>query len=176
MYLTNVTLQQFLAKCLFGKNWEKGLQFVVPRKGNFINPQYLTDTDTYAVYYIARKERRVLHEGGMDYSDENAIMSRYATMKATVKVQFIGKKAEDWATSLLFWDERSDVQQVFFENQAQLLLGNRTIETVPFQQEGMNGEMSYLASFDVVINTTKEEIFEYLTDLIWLKGSLKVEK
>ena len=60
--------------------------------------------------------------------------------------------------------------------QAQLLLGNRTIETVPFQQEGMNGEMSYLASFDVVINTTKEEIFEYLTDLIWLKGSLKVEK
>lgn len=176
MYLNNVTLQTFLAKCLFGKKWKDGLKYVIPRKGNFINPQYLTDTDTYAVYYITKKERKLLHEGGMDYGPDNASVTRYATMKTSVDIQFIGKKAEEWATSVLFWDERSDVQKVFLEYQAQLLLGNRTIVTVPFQQEGYNGEMSYLASFDAITNATKEEIFEYLTDLIWFKGSLKVEK
>jgi hypothetical protein len=57
-----------------------------------------------------------------------------------------------------------------------LLLGNRDIFTVPFQQDGFNGEMSYVASFSTITGITKEEIIEYLTDLIYFEGTLKVEK
>ena len=153
MYLSNEVFGDFIAKCLFGKNWESMKQFVIPRKGNFVNPQQLTE-----------------------YRIENAVTTYYATIKSLVRIQFIGKHAEEWADSLLFWDNRTDVQAQFLEYDSQLLLGDRDIITVPFQQDGYNGEMSYLASFGVLTGVTKEEIEEYLTDLIYFEGSLKVEK
>ena len=176
MELNNRTLQDLLAKCLFGGNWEKYKKFVIPRKGNFINPQYLTKTDTYAIYYIDKKLKRITDFQTDERLKEGALEARYATVKMNIKVQFIGLKAEDWANTLLFWDERIDVQRIFMEYQSQLLLGERLIDTVPFQQEGYNGEMSYLASFETVSNVSKEEMIEYWTTPIWLKGSLKVEK
>lgn len=176
MYLSNGNLGDLIAKCLFGSRWEEMKQFVIPRKGNFVNPQILTDTDTYAIYYIEKKKKRLVNTSDTEYNDENAVSTHYATIKSTVRIQFIGKHAEEWADSLLFWDEIKHVQETFLEYDSQLLLGERDIITVPFQQEGYNGEMSYLASFSVLTGITKEEIIQYLTDLIYFEGSLKVEK
>lgn len=175
MELNNRTLQDLLAKCLFGGNWEKYRRFVVPRKGNFLNPQYDTSTDTYAVYYIDKKEKRITDLDTTDFGEEAAEVSRYATVKMRVCVQFVGLHAEEWADTLLFWDERTDIQRLFCEYQSQLLLGERIIDTVPFEQEGFNGEMSYMASFETVSNVSKEEMVEYWTIPIWLKGSLTTE-
>ena len=47
---------------------------------------------------------------------------------------------------------------------------------MPFQQEGYNGEMSYMASLSLITNITKDKVNQYLTDLIILEGQLKVEK
>ena len=176
MYLNNEVLGEFIAKCLFGKKWESMMKYVIPRKGNFINPQQISKTDTYAIYYIEKKEKKLVNSSDTEYNEENAKNKHYAIIKSTVRIQFIGKHAEEWASSLLFWDERSDVQKVFYEYDSQLLLGNRDIFTVPFQQDGFNGEMSYVASFSTITGITKEEIIEYLTDLIYFEGTLKVEK
>lgn len=176
MYLNNADLGDFIAKCLFGSKWEDMKQYVIPRKGNFVNPQQISNTNTYAIYYIEKKSKRLVNSSDFDYQDENAVSTHYATIKSTVRIQFIGKHAEEWASSLLFWDERKDVQAQLLEYDSQLLLGERDIITVPFQQDGYNGEMSYLASFSVITGITKEEILEYLTDLIYFEGSLKVEK
>ena len=176
MYLSNAVLGDFIAKALFGKKWEDMKKFVIPRKGNFVNPQQLSKTDTYAIYYIENKKKRLVNSSDTEYKTENAVTTHYATIKSTVRIQFIGKHAEEWADSLLFWDERSDVQSLLLEYDSQLLLGERDIITVPFMQDGYNGEMSYVASFSVLTGITKEEILEYLTDLIYFEGSLKVEK
>lgn len=176
MYLNFETMRELLSKCLFGDKWQKNIDKVIPRKGNFLNPQYLTDTGTYAVYYIDKKEKRLQNFTQTSDGETEATTEHYASMLLTAKVQFIGQDAEKWATSLLFWDERSDVSQVFLEYQAQLLPGNRLIQAVPFQQEGENGEMSYLASFDAIANATKKEIEQYLTDLVIFTGGLTVEK
>ena len=176
MYLNNAVLGDFIAKCLFGDKWQDMLPYVIPRKGNFVNPQQITTTDTYAIYYAEKKSKRLVNNSDTEYNVENGVVTHYATIKSTVRIQFIGKHAEEWATSLLFWDERKDVQDLMLEYDSQLLLGERDIVTVPFQQDGYNGEMSYVASFSVLTGITKEEIIEYLTDLIYLEGSLKVEK
>jgi hypothetical protein len=176
MYLSNAVLGDFIAKCLFGNRWEQMKQFVIPRKGNFVNPQQISNTDTYAIYHIERKQKRLVNSDDTEYKKENAVTTHYATIKSLVRIQFIGKHAEEWADSLLFWDERTDVQAQFLEYDSQLLLGDRDIVTVPFQQDGYNGEMSYLASFSVLTGITKEEILQYLTDLIYFEGTLKVEK
>ena len=176
MYLSNAVLGDFIAKCLFGKKWEQMKRFVIPRKGNFVNPQQISSTDTYAIYYIEKKQKRLVNNSDTEYKEENAVTTHYATIKSLVRIQFIGMHAEEWADSLLFWDERTDVQARLLEYDSQLLLGDRDIITVPFQQDGYNGEMSYLASFSILTGITKEEIIEYLTDLIYFEGTLKVEK
>jgi hypothetical protein len=176
MYLTTETLRELIAKCLFGKKWEKNLDLVIPRKGNFLNPQYLTKNGTYVVYYIERKDKKLLNFTQTEYREDNAATVHFATMRYEVSLQFIGQKAEEWATSVMFWSERLDAANVFCEYRAQLLASEQSIVAVPFQQEGENGEMSYVASFACVVNATKEEIEEYLTDPIYFDGGLTVEK
>lgn len=176
MLLTNGNAQEMIAKCLFGSKWKEFKQFVLPRKGNFLNPQYLTDTNTYVVYYITAKNKKTTGFSITERGEENAAIDHYVPVQSHIDLQFIGLHAEEWANSVLFWDERLDVQEVFNEYDCQLFLGDRNIDTVPFQQEGYNGELSYLASFSVVQSISKEEVKEYWTDPIIFLGNLKVEK
>ena len=176
MLLDNVTLGELVAKNLFGKKWEKNLKYIIPRKGNFLNPSLDCNAATFAIFWLEKSIKRVTNITTDDYNEEECDTTHYATLLSSVKIQFVGKDAQKWAISTLFWDERTDVQNNFAEYQAQLLLSDRTITSVPFQQDGYNGEMSYLASFDVTHNVTQDEIIKYWTDPLILKGSLTVEK
>ncbi len=176
MVLDNVTLGELIAKNLFGSKWEKNLKYIIPRKGNFLNPSLDCNAATYAIFWLESSTKRVTNITTDDYNEEECDTTHYATLKSSVSIQFVGKDAQKWAFSTLFWDERIDVQNNFAEYQAQLLLSDRTITSIPFQQDGYNGEMSYLASFDVIHNVTQDEIIKYWTDLLILKGSLTVEK
>ena len=149
---------------------------MIPRKGNFLNPSLDVNAATFAIFWIEKSIKRVTNLTTDDYNEEECDNTHYATLLSSVKIQFVGKDAQKWAISTLFWDERTDVQNNFAEYQAQLLLSDRTITSIPFQQDGYNGEMSYLESFDVIHNVTQDEIIKYWTDPLILKGSLTVEK
>ena len=174
--LDNVTLGELVAKNLFGDKWEKNLKYIIPRKGNFLNPSLDCNAATFAIFWLEKSIKRVTNFTTDDYNEEECDTTHYATLLSSVKIQFVGKNAQKWAISTLFWDERTDVQNNFAEYQSQLAPSDRTITSVPFQQDGYNGEMSYLASFDVIHNVTQDEIIKYWPDPIILKGSLKVEK
>lgn len=176
MTLDNVTLGELIAKNLFGEKWKKNLKYIIPRKGNFLNPSLDCNAATYAIFWLERSIKRVTNFTSDDYNKEECDTTHYATLKSSVSIQFVGKDAQKWAFSTLFWDERTDVQDNFADYHAQLLPTDRTITSIPFQQDGYNGEMSYLASFDVIHNVTQDEIIKYWTDLLILKGSLTVEK
>lgn len=177
MMLDNVTLGELVAKNLFGKKWEKNLKYIIPRKGNFLNPSLDCNAETFAIFWLEKSIKRVTNFTIDVYNkEEEDITTHFATLLSSVKIQFVGKNAQKWANSTLFWDERTDVQDNFADYHAQLLPSDRTITSVPFQQDGYNGEMSYLASFDVIHNVTQDEIIKYWTDPLILKGSLTVEK
>ena len=177
MMLDNVTLGELVAKNLFGEKWEKNLKYIIPRKGNFLNPSLDCNAATFAIFWIEKSIKRVTNFTIDVYNEETEdVTTHFATLLSSVKIQFVGKDAQKWANSTLFWDERTDVQDNFADYHAQLLLSDRTITSVPFQQDGYNGEMSYLASFDVIYNVTQDEIIKYWTDPLILKGSLTVEK
>lgn len=177
MLLDNVTLGELVAKNLFGEKWEKNLKYIIPRKGNFLNPSLDCNAATFAIFWIEKSIKRVTNFTIDVYNEETEdVTTHFATLLSSVKIQFVGKNAQKWANSTLFWDERLDVQDNFAEYHAQLLPSDRTIASIPFQQDGYNGEMSYLASFDVIHNVTQDEIIKYWTDPLILKGSLTVEK
>jgi hypothetical protein len=177
MLLDNVTLGELVAKNLFGNKWEKNLKYIIPRKGNFLNPSLDCNAATYAIFWLEKSIKRVTNFTIDVYNKEKEdVTTHFATLLSSVKIQFVGKDAQKWAFSTLFWDERTDVQDNFADYHAQLLPSERTIASIPFQQDGYNGEMSYLASFDVIHNVTQDEIIKYWTDPLILKGSLTVEK
>ena len=177
MVLDNVTLGELVAKNLFGEKWEKNLKYIIPRKGNFLNPSLDCNAATFAIFWIEKSIKRVTNFTIDVYNEGTEdVTTHFATLLSSVKIQFVGKNAQKWAISTLFWDERTDVQDNFAEYQSQLLPSDRTITSGPFQQDGYNGEMSYLASFDVIHNVTQDEIIKYWTDPLILKGSLTVEK
>lgn len=177
MLLDNVTLGELVAKNLFGEKWEKNLKYIIPRKGNFLNPSLDCNAATFAIFWIEKSIKRVTNFTIDVYNEETEdVTTHFATLLSSVNIQFVGKNAQKWANSTLFWDERLDVQDNFAEYHAQLLPSDRTIASIPFQQDGYNGEMSYLASFDVIHNVTQDEIIKYWTDPLILKGSLTVEK
>lgn len=177
MLLDNVTLGELVAKNLFGEKWEKNLKYIIPRKGNFLNPSLDCNAATFAIFWLEKSTKRVTNFTIDVYNEETEdVTTHFATLLSSVKIQFVGKNAQKWANSTLFWDERLDVQDNFAEYHAQLLPSDRTIASIPFQQDGYNGEMSYLASFDVIHNVTQDEIIKYWTDPLILKGSLTVEK
>lgn len=176
MMLDNVTLGELIAKNLFGDKWEKNLKYIIPRKGNFLNPSLDCNAATYAIFWLEKSIKRVTDFTIDVYNEEECDTIHYATLLSSVSIQFVGKNAQKWAFSTLFWDERTDVQDNFADYHAQLLPSDRTITSIPFQQDGYNGEMSYLASFDVIHNVTQDEIIKYWTDPLILKGSLTVEK
>ena len=176
MLLDNVTLGELVAKNLFGDKWEKNLKYIIPRKGNFLNPSLDCNAATYAIFWLEKSTKRVTDFTIDVYNEEECDTTHYATLLSSVSIQFVGKDAQKWAFSTLFWDERTDVQDNFADYHAQLLPSDRTITSIPFQQDGYNGEMSYLASFDVIHNVTQDEIIKYWTDPLILKGSLTVEK
>lgn len=177
MLLDNVTLGELVAKNLFGEKWENNLKYIIPRKGNFLNPSLDCNAATFAIFWLEKSIKRVTNFTIDVYNEETEdVTTHFATLLSSVKIQFVGKNAQKWANSTLFWDERLDVQDNFAEYHAQLLPSDRTITSVPFQQDGYNGEMSYLASFDVIHNVTQDEIIKYWTDPLILKGSLTVEK
>lgn len=179
MILDNVTLGELIAKNLFGDKWKNNLKYIIPRKGNFLNPSLDCNAATFAIFWIEKSIKRVTNftvEVPSDNDEKEDITTHFATLLSSVKIQFVGKNAQKWANSTLFWDERTDVQDNFADYHAQLLLSDRTITSIPFQQDGYNGEMSYLASFDVTHNVTQDEIIKYWTDPLILKGSLTVEK
>ena len=58
MVLDNVTLGELIAKNLFGEKWEKNLKYIIPRKGNFLNPSLDVNAATFVIFWLEKKIHR----------------------------------------------------------------------------------------------------------------------
>ena len=55
MVLDNVTLGELVAKNLFGikeNKWKNNLKYIIPRKGNFLNPSLDCNAATFAIFWL----------------------------------------------------------------------------------------------------------------------------
>ena len=134
-----------------------------------MNPSLDCNAATFAIFWLEKSTKRVTNITTDDYNEEECDTTHYATLLSSVKIQFVGKNAQKWAFLRCFGMKEQMFKIILLNYQAQLLPSDRTITSVPFQQDGYNGEMSYLASFDVIHNVTQDEIIKYWTDPLILK-------
>lgn len=141
MDLNQTTLRGILAQILSVDE-----AFIVPKQGNWWNPQEtLGKPDTWCAYQI-RSNRPVT----APYFSEGKTGNRVLVDKiATIDLQFVGPQAEAIAQSVAYWPNRVDVARAFAGTQGAVMYTDMEAKSVGFYQEGANNVLSWNTSFKV---------------------------
>jgi hypothetical protein len=153
-------------------------QFIVPKQGNWWNPQdYIPNPDkpkTWIAYLmrdaIPRSTAIYLksteEEGGPPVALVPNISMR--------ELQFVGDLAEDLAQSVQFWLRSTKVSSLFAEQGAQLLADNLGKYTVSaFHQDGLNDVLAYNVVFGLQWGNSKVSEQDQIVEA-FMSGTVEV--
>lgn len=113
-------------------------KYLVPISTNWFIPT--TDPNdkkgTWIGYRIINKKPyiRAYQAGGVVTKD----------IKVTFRLSFVGRQAEQLADQILFWEDRTDVQEAFEKRRAQINYQDRIAFTYPIRNGGYNDEMCWV--------------------------------
>ena len=121
-------------------------KYVVPKQGNWWNPQDSDEKAATWVAFIIRSPKPRTQSVIFNDPDVGPISAQYFT--GTVELQIVGTDAEDVAYSVGHWLDRYDVVSLFDSYKAQLMadgIGSFIVST--FAQDGLNTVLAYNVSF-----------------------------
>lgn len=125
-------------------------KYIVPKQGNWWNPQeQIQKPDTWCAYVI-RSNRPVTvpfyNEGDLSGVPQNGV----ATLKiANIDLQFVGPQAEEIAQNVAMWPLRADVQAEFKKVNGALMNDAMEAASSNFYQNGTNNVMAWNVSIRV---------------------------
>lgn len=124
--------------------------FVVPRQGNWFNPQDMMPTPqkpkTWCAFAIEDERPVTLPHYVVDHAPANWSVQHWI---ATLALQFVGTRAKELATSVGHWLHRADVFTAFCQVDGSVLTDFR-LSVVDFFQEGLNSVKAYTMRFSVL--------------------------
>lgn len=145
MELNQTTLRGILAAILSVNE-----KYVVPKQGNWFNPQEANpDIENWCAYQIRQNRPRTLpfYDAGTEGSSKK---NAGAVLKiADIDLQFVGPKSEQLANSVAFWSFRSDVQEQLAQVHGAILNDEYDAISSIFSQEGNNTVMAWNTSIRV---------------------------
>lgn len=170
--LDHASLQHILAKIFFGDYDAKEISLIVPKQGNWLNPQSQDTKVSTWIGYLIRENPTTLSPRSYSYVDEDGAgcSETVVTHVATIDLQFVGVNAEQWAQSVCLWDSRDDVAEAFLPVSGQLMNRKRNVVAVPYWQDGGNTILSFNVTIYVVwanvktIAATKWNLSDLNTD------------
>lgn len=151
-------LQLFLAKVLFGENWEEYKKYVVHKQGNLENAQQKYNSSAFFTFYVQNYTKETLNA---HIEDEHI-----ANITLKLNLQGIGTNAEQMMLTTLFWDERSDVREELEKLNCILLESPRMIVSSPYFQDGANTILAYDTVFKISCTLTEKDKEELMPDII----------
>lgn len=149
MELNQTTLRGILAAILSVNE-----KYVVPKQGNWFNPQEANaDIENWCAYQIRQNRPRTLPFYDVGEQTQGQLKTKVnggAVLKiADIDLQFVGPKSEELANSVAFWSLRSDVQAQFKTVQGAILNDEYDAISSIFSQEGNNTVMAWNTSIRV---------------------------
>lgn len=142
MELTQQALRGILAKILLGSDTESNLRYIVPKQGNWYNPQDRDKLSTF-VAFILRKSSTV----AMPYYKNETGPNRNTSVslkKGMLEMQIVGDASEVLADSISHWLHRADVLSEFNTVNCQLMADEfGAYEVSNFSQAGLNTVLAY---------------------------------
>lgn len=168
MLIEAEVMQEFLAKALFGKDWQQNKKYVVHRQGNMANAQQRYNSSAWFTYYTSLYEKKTINPSLNQRENTHT-----CNVVFLLNLQCIGKKAEDFMLSTLFWDEREDIRAMLDHLNCVLLETPRTVVSAPYFQDGANTILSYETVFKISCALTVTEELPLMPSLE-LRGGLKI--
>ena len=143
MELNQTTLRGILAAILSVNE-----KYVVPKQGNWFNPQEANaNIENWCAYQIRQNRPRTLPFYDVGEQTQGQLKTKVnggAVLKiADIDLQFVGPKSEELANSVAFWSLRSDVQAQFKTVQGAILNDEYDAISSIFSQEGNNTVMAW---------------------------------
>ena len=149
MELNQTTLRGILAAILSVNE-----KYVVPKQGNWFNPQEANaDIENWCAYQIRQNRPRTLPFYDVGEKTQGQLKTKVnggAVLKiAEIDLQFVGPKSEELANSVAFWPMRSDVKQQFKQVQGAIMNDEFDAISSIFSQDGNNTVMAWNTSIRV---------------------------
>lgn len=149
MELNQTTLRGILAAILSVNE-----KYVVPKQGNWFNPQEANaNIENWCAYQIRQNRPRTLPFYDVGTQRQGQVETKVnggAVLKiADIDLQFVGPRSEELANSVAFWPLRSDVQTQFKTVQGAILNDEYDAVSSFFMQEGNNTVMAWNTSIRV---------------------------
>ena len=169
--LLSEDLRNALCRILFGDEKSEHLDLVVPLQGNFMSPQQILEKKptAYFTYYISNTTKELLN-------NDNNEGTHTACVARLLELSCIGKDAERLMLDTLFWDERTDIRDIFNEYGTILMETPRTILARPYYQNGLNTILAYSTTFKLSSSIELQSKTEHWDpDSLVLSGGLTVE-
>ncbi len=145
MELNQTTLRGILAAIL-----SVDQKYVVPKQGNWFNPQEANlNIENWCAYQIRQNRPRTLpfYDAG---TEGNTQKNAGAVLKiANIELQFVGPKSEQLANSVAFWSLRSDVQEQLAQVHGAIMNDEYDAISSIFSQDGNNTVMAWNTSVRV---------------------------
>lgn len=151
--MTQQNLRSILAQIYSADEMAPVTNIIVPKQGNWWNPQdYIPNPDkpTTWIAFLMRDgtPRSTPIYIQADQTEEAVSPISMVPNVSWVELQFVGDKAEELAQSLQHWSRMSKVVGLFMAEGAQLMaqdLGKYTVSS--FYQDGLNSVLAYNAVF-----------------------------
>ena len=123
-------------------------QFIVPKQGNWWNPQEQNvKPDTWCAYLIRSNKPRTVPF----YNEEQSGINSAVTEKiATIDLQFVGPQSEEIAENIAFWPLRADVQEQFKKIRGAILNNDLEAKSSNFYQDGINNVIAWNVTIHVI--------------------------
>ena len=131
--------------------------FIVPKQGNWWNPQEQTvKPDTWCAYMIRSNRPRTVP---FYHATSDSVNGVAVEKIATIDLQFVGPQSEEIAQSVAFWPFRADVKAQFEKVQGAIMNDDMEARSSTFYQAGNNSVIAWNVTIKVlwydIINTTQ---------------------
>lgn len=136
-------------------------KYVVPKQGNWYNPQCKHDNvANWCAYQIRSSTPRTLPFYDVGVDNGKAVNGAAILRRSVIDLQFVGPRSEELAMSVAFWPMRGDVKRELKKINGALM--NNEVQAVSsrFAQSGANTIMAWNTTIDVmwydVLDTTQQ--------------------
>lgn len=141
MELNQTTIRGILATILSVDE-----KYVVPKQGNWWNPQEIGTPATWCSYLI-RSNRAIT---APYYTEINGINYAMTEKIATIDLQFVGEQAEAVAQSVALWTIRDDVETALASVQGSIMYTDTDAVSSNFYQSGNNNIVAWNVTIKIL--------------------------
>lgn len=154
MELNQSTLRGILAAILSVNE-----EFVVPKQGNWWNPQeQLNSPNNWCAYRIKSNRPRSAPFYNADGNTNRVCVEKIAD----IELQFVGPDSETIANNVATWPLRSDVKDQLESVQGAIMYDDMTAFSSSFYQDGTNSVMAWNVNFRVrwvsILDTSQQRL------------------